>query len=276
MINNTIDSQYIIELRKHDPGIIAIAETKNNDQVLILYDRDMNLYQAIGQNLNHCFLVANVHDTITKIREDFAPYKVRENADFYNLHSYEAVNLIDQIIKDIDSITYKEIKFRNVLHARWAAFFDTLGISYEYIKEPIRIGNKVTYNYQPDFYLPKQDAWMNINRNLLNYSIDRIMAYDFVSYTGKVLVVFNECKEPFNDMTKDTYLYLGQYMTIEGDCDGGQSWECCYNCNEFIISYLQVHTDCEKAINAAEIKEKRDKAIAKAFKTANLMFPEKY
>lgn len=51
--------------------------------------------------------------------------------------------------------TYDGYKFRSRLEARWAVFFDLLGIKWEYEKE----GYKTPFgNYLPDFWLP--DVYM--------------------------------------------------------------------------------------------------------------------
>jgi hypothetical protein len=47
---------------------------------------------------------------------------------------------------------YKGYRFRSRLEARWAVFFDALGIAWEYEKEGYKLPNKEYY--LPDFYLP--------------------------------------------------------------------------------------------------------------------------
>lgn len=49
--------------------------------------------------------------------------------------------------------------FRSRLEARWAVFFKTLGIPYEYEKEGYNLEG--TW-YLPDFWLPQQDCWVEI------------------------------------------------------------------------------------------------------------------
>jgi hypothetical protein len=48
---------------------------------------------------------------------------------------------------------YKGYRFRSRLEARWAVFFDTLGIAWEYEKEGYDLGGAGWY--LPDFWLPK-------------------------------------------------------------------------------------------------------------------------
>jgi len=58
--------------------------------------------------------------------------------------------------------------FRSRLEARWAVFFDYLGIQYKYEPEWDEVvcdGFKM--QYKPDFYLPKMDLWVEVkSKNL--------------------------------------------------------------------------------------------------------------
>lgn len=56
-------------------------------------------------------------------------------------------------IKPIETV-YNGYRFRSRLEARWAVFFDLLGIKYEYEKEGYDLG-KLGW-YLPDFWLPYQ------------------------------------------------------------------------------------------------------------------------
>lgn len=58
---------------------------------------------------------------------------------------------VNATIQPIET-TYKGYRFRSRLEARWAVFFDTLGIIWEYEKEGYNLG---AYGcYLPDFWLP--------------------------------------------------------------------------------------------------------------------------
>lgn len=61
-------------------------------------------------------------------------------------------------IKPIETV-YKGYKFRSRTEARWAVFFDTLGIEYRYEKEGFDLNGAW---YLPDFWLPKQKCWVEI------------------------------------------------------------------------------------------------------------------
>lgn len=62
-------------------------------------------------------------------------------------------------IKAIETF-YNGCHFRSRLEARWAVFFDTLEIRWEYEPEGFEIDGG--HRYLPDFYLPKFDLWIEI------------------------------------------------------------------------------------------------------------------
>lgn len=62
-------------------------------------------------------------------------------------------------IKAIET-RYKGYRFRSRLEARWAVFFETLGIPWEYEKEGFDLG-EAGY-YLPDFWLPEQEYFIEV------------------------------------------------------------------------------------------------------------------
>lgn len=62
-------------------------------------------------------------------------------------------------IKAIETI-YKGFRFRSRLEARWAVFFDALGVQWDYEKEGFELGE--AGRYLPDFWLPEQRFWIEI------------------------------------------------------------------------------------------------------------------
>ncbi len=63
------------------------------------------------------------------------------------------------MIKAIET-QYKGYRFRSRLEARWAVFFDALGVQWEYEKEGYDL--KDNGYYLPDFWLPDQKAFIEI------------------------------------------------------------------------------------------------------------------
>lgn len=60
--------------------------------------------------------------------------------------------------------------FRSRLEARWALFFDQLGIKWEYEMLGFKLRRptwkKRTISYIPDFHLPDDDVWVEVKRDL--------------------------------------------------------------------------------------------------------------
>lgn len=67
------------------------------------------------------------------------------------------------MIKAIET-QYKGYRFRSRLEARWAVFFDALGIEWEYEKEGYDLGEAGWY--LPDFWLPEFGIWVEIKGKL--------------------------------------------------------------------------------------------------------------
>lgn len=55
---------------------------------------------------------------------------------------------------------YKGYRFRSRLEARWAVYFDTIGIEWEYEKEGFEFNNGE--KYLPDFWLPQVNMWAEV------------------------------------------------------------------------------------------------------------------
>lgn len=61
-------------------------------------------------------------------------------------------------IKAIET-RYKGYRFRSRLEARWAVFFDALGVKYKYEEYGFE---KDGYSWLPDFYLPQFGTWVEV------------------------------------------------------------------------------------------------------------------
>jgi hypothetical protein len=60
---------------------------------------------------------------------------------------------------------YNGVTFRSRLEARWAVFFDTVSIPWKYEFEGFDFNGK---RYVPDFWLPVQQAWVEIKPHRYN------------------------------------------------------------------------------------------------------------
>ena len=71
---------------------------------------------------------------------------------------------MEKTIKPIET-KYNGFRFRSRLEARWAVFFDMIGLKYEYEIEGFEMNG---IRYLPDFYIPSLDRWFEIKAKPLS------------------------------------------------------------------------------------------------------------
>ncbi|MCA1784046.1 MAG: hypothetical protein ABR616_18015 [Dermatophilaceae bacterium] len=75
------------------------------------------------------------------------------------------------MIKAIET-RYAGCRFRSRLEARWAVFFDRVGIAWEYEPQGFHLGYRLMlhegpgFQYLPDFWLPGLDVWVEVKGSL--------------------------------------------------------------------------------------------------------------
>ena len=62
---------------------------------------------------------------------------------------------------------YAGCRFRSRLEARWAVFFDRLGVQWQYEPQSYLVDGG---GYLPDFWLPDQELWVEVKGDLRNLS----------------------------------------------------------------------------------------------------------
>lgn len=77
----------------------------------------------------------------------------------------EGVRRMEKSIKAIET-KYNGFRFRSRLEARWAIFFDMIGLKYEYEVEGFEMNGVC---YLPDFYILSLDRWFEIKAKPLFY-----------------------------------------------------------------------------------------------------------
>lgn len=70
---------------------------------------------------------------------------------------------------------YKGYRFRSRLEARWAVFFDAMGVKWEYEPEGFKLSNGMYY--LPDFYLPDQKLWIEVKGVTSTVDEDKVTAF---------------------------------------------------------------------------------------------------
>jgi len=130
------------------------------------------------------------------------------------------------IIKPIETI-YKGYRFRSRLEARWAVFFDALGIEWEYEPEGFELGDLGWY--LPDFYLPSLDMWAEVKPYQIDTGSlewDKIEA--LVVGTQKRAVVLTSIKPvPKGTLYNGDFTYTA-FFPQEQDEDRWASSDDCY------------------------------------------------
>ncbi len=92
---------------------------------------------------------------------------------------------IGNYIKAIET-HYQGCRFRSRLEARWAVFFDALGIPWEYEKEGYDLGEAGWY--LPDFWLPQQQCFFEAKGSAADFTT-KLKAFYLSLTLQKVVVV---------------------------------------------------------------------------------------
>lgn len=126
--------------------------------------------------------------------------------------------------------SYSGFRFRSRIEARWAVFFNTLGIPFEYEKEGYVLPSG---NYLPDFWLPAQDCFVEIKgESPTNLEMEKVG--DLVEATKKrAFIFFGGIEVP--DFTQETAFAFNYYDGCSFDT--GYYWCECPHCNRLDIQF---------------------------------------
>lgn len=121
--------------------------------------------------------------------------------------------------KAIETI-YNGYRFRSRLEARWAVFFDTAGIRYEYEPE----GFEIEYSdwdqpirYLPDFYFPDWDIYGEVKPSLEKLKEDEEKLAWMIDYGGPMsngLLVLGQIPNPNRNGIPALYLLINRNKSI--------------------------------------------------------------
>lgn len=112
-------------------------------------------------------------------------------------------------LKAIETV-YKGYRFRSRLEARWAVFFDAMGIEWEYEKEGYELEGGV--RYLPDFWLPKQEVFVEI-KGIAPTAEECNKCYLLSKQSGFKVLMF----QGFLDFDEDL---MSQYGVFTLSCEG--------------------------------------------------------
>lgn len=126
---------------------------------------------------------------------------------------------------------YDGILFRSRIEARWAVFFNSLGLDYEYEKEGYDLGDGKAY--LPDFWLPSLDAWIEIKGADPEEDACDLAHRLSVASEYRVYVFFGGIVMPENKWSAtNAYAFFP-----DGTADNGYHWCECQSCGQLGIHY---------------------------------------
>ena len=160
---------------------------------------------------------------------------------------------------------YKGYRFRSRLEAKWAVFFETLGIKWEYEKEGFEFDKGL--KYLPDFWLPSFDMWVEVKpvplsfreykkcirlsresgKNvLLLVGIPEAKPYRYISFLEKPEDDFSLSSGNFPGISRSVW----DDVILTRENHGGAYWSTGYGF-KYPENYDWGYDDLKNAVNAA-------------------------
>lgn len=133
--------------------------------------------------------------------------------------------------------TYNGVTFRSRLEARWAIFFDLLGVAWEYEPEGYTDG---TTMYLPDFWIPEIDGFWEVKPTP---EYDQAKIEMLVTVTKKrCLISFGAPTADYDDrihevMWQDAYDTGGWKQDADVGWDNFRMWCACPHCGKLGVEY---------------------------------------
>jgi hypothetical protein len=117
---------------------------------------------------------------------------------------------------------YAGCRFRSRLEARWAVFFDTLGVPWEYEPEGFDLDGLW---YLPDFYLPDLDTWFEVKGRAGGADGEKFRRF---SEPGDKRLVVDGSGHPLGEFNGGPD---GSFDIVLAGCyDGHYAWCLCHLC----------------------------------------------
>jgi len=217
----------------------------------------------------YCRFVDNLNYFETTIHKSLKNFRVNSNREFFELSVPEAKKMVDDIVYGCRCAVYNNVLYRQKQDAKWAIFFDCIKIRYEYLTEPVTLGEWMSF--RPDFWLPAQDCYVVISRDFFSTDTGRMAAHCFAQKTGKMLIQLYDC-EPARDYdAMDTKSNFEFYIKPGSSDNGTFEWGVCKrseakNLETVLLSgsdQSPAHRNSEKSANPL---------LDKAYKAANNYF----
>jgi hypothetical protein len=134
---------------------------------------------------------------------------------------------------------YAGCRFRSRLEARWAVFFDTLGVRWEYEPEGFELDNGD--RYLPDFWLPDIETWFEVKAQ---EPVESKLGRFSETCPGRLIIAIGQMPDirtfdrgghPFGSFNGGAE---GSFDLWLGFClDGHYAWCSCPWCGKFGIEF---------------------------------------
>lgn len=105
-------------------------------------------------------------------------------------------------MKAIETVD-KGIRFRSRLEARWAVFFDAVGVKYQYEPEGYVLSDGT--RYLPDFYLPDIKMWVEVKGVMSNADQRKIDLFREAIFEESKLIVVGDIPPETDDLLNWVY-----------------------------------------------------------------------
>ena len=126
---------------------------------------------------------------------------------------------------------YHGVLFRSRIEARWAVFYDALGIEWEYEKEGYQLPGNLGA-YLPDFWIPSLSCWIEI-KGANPSKAERDKCEALATITNHVVYLFyGKIPYPSPESSESS-----EWIGPNGAWDCGYYWCQCQDCGKFGIEF---------------------------------------
>lgn len=134
--------------------------------------------------------------------------------------------------------TYAGVEFRSRIEARWALFFDQLGVTWAYEPEGYALPSG---NYLPDFWLPSISGgcWFEV-KGVNPTDTECQLMLELTEATGHVgVIAHGDMPRQFTDIGHDIPWGAGQFdiMRIGPGWDNHYAWCICFTCGRLGLEF---------------------------------------
>lgn len=134
---------------------------------------NMNPHNPTNRKEPYCQCLHEIENKLPRTIHCFMPCRAQREITGYNIKAKETV--------------YKGINFKSQLEARWAIYFDELGLEWVYEPDTYKINEHLRYT--PDFYLKKADLYVEIKPIIQFWDSTKDVLLKFSNHIKKDVVM---------------------------------------------------------------------------------------